>query len=1105
MPSYPVVLKYPDMQPLTNHVSVCRTIRGAFQRGLFLIACGIALPAAGQITATWTGSGDGTHYSDPENWSNGAVPINGLNGPETYAVVINSGNVNFDLPGVGNQVSSFTLGSSATLTLESATDIAVLGAASINGLIQSNNATFTASSTDAEFPGDRARLLVLGGGSVTIAATQYTSQGAGSGDLLAAESGGSLNLPFLQSINSFYDILNGSFTRRIAARSGGTINFSGLTSVTGGANDETLEFLVESGSTMDLGSLQQITGGNVQFTLGAAVDFTNLTSVNGAARFRPAAGMTLNLPNLANFNGSGTNIRADIVAASGGTVNAPKLASLQNMTLRLEDGTQVNLGGGLPAGTSLLMNSVDIIYDGAGTLNVPKLAGFTNSSLTLSGAGQVFNGPQTNRIDGSINGSVISISGPRTFTVSAGSYDTGIRFGAGDLLTASGPGAVLNASSIATINSFYDILNGSFTRRIAARSGGTINLSGLTSVTGGANDETLEFLVESGSTMNLGSLQQITGGNVQFTLGAAVDFTNLTSVNGAARFRPAAGMTLNLPNLANFNGSGTNIRADIVAASGGTVNAPKLASLQNMTLRLEDGTQVNLGGGLPAGASLLMNSVDIIYDGAGTLNVPKLAGFTNSSLTLSGAGQVFNGPQTNRIDGSINGSVISISGPRTFTVSAGSYDTGIRFGAGDLLTASGPGAVLNASSIATINSFYDILNGSFTRRIAARSGGTINLSGLTSVTGGANDETLEFLVESGSFMNLSNLSSLAGRVGFRATGGGQMTLERVQSNDAVFLTATGSGSSIDVSGSVALTTSSTVNFGSGGKLRVGGDFTYDYNTSNPSQFQLGNGTLQMDGNGLQTLEVGDTFSGSPPSHTLGGYAIGQLVIGDITHPSTVQLVDLKDNGSGGAPEGLHLFGFGSQPSLQLLNGSKLILNNIDVYSWDPLASNYIHLNSLFGPGQLSVPFGGGTLQRVAEVGPFAWINPGSGTWSNVANWLPHFIPSGDFQAIFGNAATAPATVTVNDDIQISQIEFNNASHDYTIAGDGTHGLELIGTAEINVVAGNHTISASNDGSEWPQENGRRHLAAKRQQYLLGTNARSSRHPQGRRCRESGCE
>ena len=34
-------------------------------------------PAAAATTRTWTGSGDGVHWSDPANWSGNAVPANG--------------------------------------------------------------------------------------------------------------------------------------------------------------------------------------------------------------------------------------------------------------------------------------------------------------------------------------------------------------------------------------------------------------------------------------------------------------------------------------------------------------------------------------------------------------------------------------------------------------------------------------------------------------------------------------------------------------------------------------------------------------------------------------------------------------------------------------------------------------------------------------------------------------------------------------------------------------------------------------------------------------------------------------------------------------------
>src|SRR5690606_36668339 len=194
---------------------------------------------------------------------------------------------------------------------------------------------------------------------------------------------------------------------------------------------------------------------------------------------------------------------------------APILGSLQTVNLQLNEGSTISLGQGLAGSASLAMNSVDITYQGAATLNLPKLSSFTNGTLVLAGNGQVFNGPQANRIDGSINGSRIAINDASTFTVTATNYDTGTRFTNVDMLSTGGTGATLNAPNLQTINGAVDFDGNPYTQRIAARNGGTINLPSLTTVAGGAGNDTLEFLVDGTSSMNLSSLQQITGGNVQ--------------------------------------------------------------------------------------------------------------------------------------------------------------------------------------------------------------------------------------------------------------------------------------------------------------------------------------------------------------------------------------------------------------------------------------------------------------------------------------------------------------------------------------------------------------------------------------------------------------
>jgi autotransporter-associated beta strand protein len=273
------------------------------------------------------------------------------------------------------------------------------------------------------------------------------------------------------------------------------------------------------------------------------------------------------------------------------------------------------------------------------------------------------------------------------------------------------------------------------------------------------------------------------------------------------------------------------------------------------------------------------------------------------------------------------------------------------------------------------------------------------------------------------------------------------------------------GSKIEVDGHVLLGASSTFSVTSGAGLEISGDFGFAH--TNEANFNLHTATVTYLGDDGNSLEVGGTDSGLV-GVSAGNFGIGQLVIGTPSQPSEVELVDLINNGNrngpGGAAEALYLSGSGGPAGLVLNTDSVLVLNHLNVYAWDPLAGQQVHLNSLFGPGQLSVPYGQGTLQLSSAFQSFEWDAASGGSWTNSGNWNPQFVPDGNHRAILADAISAPATITLDDDIEISQIEFNNAAHSYTIAGDGTHGLELRGAARVEVTAGSHTIDAPLSGT-----------------------------------------
>jgi hypothetical protein len=93
----------------------------------------------------------------------------------------------------------------------------------------------------------------------------------------------------------------------------------------------------------------------------------------------------------------------------------------------------------------------------------------------------------------------------------------------------------------------------------------------------------------------------------------------------------------------------------------------------------------------------------------------------------------------------------------------------------------------------------------------------------------------------------------------------------------------------------------------------------------------------------------------------------------------------------------------------------------------------------------------------SPLGP-TWNLDGTGNWSTAANWAGGKPNEGGL-AVFGEAITAPRTVTVDAPITVGRVFFDN-THAYTFAGTNVLTLDSTGdVAEINVVTGSHTISA----------------------------------------------
>ena len=669
-----------------------------------------------------------------------------------------------------------------------------------------------------------------------------------------------------------------------------------------------------NGATLDLSNVTTLQGGGdsndrldlVVSGTDSVLDLSSLQSIPaGNVQFVVDVG-TYSLPSLESV------VNTSFSMSPGTVLNLPSLTSFSNRTL------EVSANGTINVDVLTTMTSSSIVIGTGGTLNASNLDTFTNSTLTL-GADQTLNvGPLSD-----IDNTRLIVSGGKSLAISDTIYD-GRGIARGDIFKAEGTGTVLDLSSLTSID---NLATASFTniRAISALNGATLDLSNVTTLQGGGDSNDRLDLVVSGtdSVLDLSSLQSIPAGNVQFVVDVG---------------------TYSLPSLESV------VNTSFSMSPGTVLNLPSLTSFSNRTL------EVSANGTINVDVLTTMTSSSIVIGTGGTLNASNLDTFTNSTLTL-GADQTLNvGPLSD-----IDNTRLIVSGGKSLAISDTIYD-GRGIARGDIFKAEGAGTVLDLSSLTSID---NLATASFTniRAISALNGATLDLSNVTTLQGGGDSNDRLDLVVSGtdSVLDLSSLQSIpAGNVRFDASGGGTLKLGDMTATSALAIELDDPDTTLDVSGSLLLQAGSRFNATGAVKVQIGDHFTFDH--TDETLFTADSAIFHFDGTDTQFLEVGGMDIGLPEDETLvtGNFALGQLIVGQDDQATMLQLLDVIDNGNRSSPEALYLNGLGGPDGLQILGDSTLIIDNIDVYATQN--GDWIHINSLFGPGESLIAFDDGFIR-----------------------------------------------------------------------------------------------------------------------------------------------
>jgi hypothetical protein len=315
------------------------------------------------MTATWTGGGSGNSWSEAANWSTPSVP---LNASDTYQVVIPTGHtVNTSGVPADSEIDSLTLAYGSSLDVVSGSELTVLGTADIAGALTASGGTFTAGDQSTTLSGGLASVVALAGGAIEFmvwylwTGMQSITAGANEGDELAiTATNATIDLSSLQSIRSA-----GRGITRITANSGGAIYFCAITEleqvildVSGGSALEVCESPLAYSSDQMYSSLGSNTADIIRAS-GSDTSFNLWTLVSLDAGFDDGSASHVNVQR--------------IVAAQGHTLN---LWNLQQVTtpIRAEDSLEfvIEDGGRIQA------DALDtILSEGSGSLGFSTTGG----------------------------------------------------------------------------------------------------------------------------------------------------------------------------------------------------------------------------------------------------------------------------------------------------------------------------------------------------------------------------------------------------------------------------------------------------------------------------------------------------------------------------------------------------------------------------------------------------------------------------------------------------------------------------------------------------------------------------------------------------------
>jgi hypothetical protein len=724
----------------------------------------------------WNGTGDGSSWSNPQNWVGQQVP-----GPANNVFITNGTGSNVV---ISSAVAVKSILCGKALSISSGSLAVTSGASSLQGAVTlSSGATLFASgsgttlTSSGPVSADGANFNISAGAVVTLPALQTYSGGCDVFAWTVAGAKSVLNLPGLTNMTQ----ANCGSGGHIEAQTGGQILAANLASIDQEGDPQTV----------------QADGPN------SLVNFSGLQTVSGAfmVTFEASGGATNLVPLLV----GGSNV--DVALNPGGTLPVAQMQQLGGITattitnsfasLNNFDAGNISLSGGAMVTLPILQN-----YSGGcgrfawtvtgprSVLNLPML---TNMTQPYCGSGGHIEAEAGGQILAPNLASIAQAGDPET--VQADGTNSLINFSG--LQTASGTFTVTFEASAGGTNLVPHFMGGTNVY-VALYPGGTLPV---------AQMQQLGGITASNVTVNFASLISFDGGNIALNGGAMVTLPMLQNYSGGCgRFTwtvTGPNSVLNLPALTNMTQPYCGTGGSIVAEAGGQILAPNLASIDQEgdpeTVQA-DGTNslVNFGG-----LKTVFGAFTVVLEASagGTNWVPQFLGGSNVYLTLNVGGTLPVGQlqQLGGITASVgtnnfaslsnfDGGNISLSGGAVVTLPVLRNYSG---GCGLFTwTVVGAKSVLNLPALTNLTGPYCGHGG----QIEAEAGGQILAPNLVSIDQSGDPEIVQ-ADGANSLVNFGGLQTDSGAfaITFEASAGGTNLVPLLIGGPNVFVTLNAGG------------------------------------------------------------------------------------------------------------------------------------------------------------------------------------------------------------------------------------------------------------------------------------------------------------------------